>query len=169
MAKKNEHITANEIFVIRRSFDASRHLLCAAFTDPEHLMRWWTPKGFTMVYCKRDLRPGGMFQYCALSATGKAVWGRFVYRKIQERQRIAFTHSFLDEQLAFPGWPQETIHEILFTEQEGKTIMKFSIEAIDEEKRNFLVGYKLMKQNCNESFDQLEYHLAGPMTLNKIA
>ena len=43
---------ADEIFVITRSFDVSQELLFNAFTDPEHLMRWWGPRGFRMVYCK---------------------------------------------------------------------------------------------------------------------
>ncbi len=155
MAKENEHTITKEIFVTSRSFDAPLSLVFAAFTDPEHLIRWWGPKAFSIVYCKRDLRPGGMVHYCARSPEGKAVWGRFAYRKIIEGRCIIFANTFSDEDMPFPGWPQQTIHQVAFTEQEGKTTIILSSEA-----------------TYNESFDQLENYLATicrPMPLNKIA
>ena len=33
--------------VITRIFDAPRELVWKAWTEPEHMMRWWGPKGFT--------------------------------------------------------------------------------------------------------------------------
>jgi uncharacterized protein YndB with AHSA1/START domain len=179
MAKENDHFVTDEIFAIRRSFDAPRNLMFAAFTDPEHMMRWWAPKGYNMVYCRRDLRPGGLFHYCARSPEGKAVWGQFAYKKIIAGRRIDFIHSFLDEhgnpQPVFPGWPAETMHRITFTEQQGKTTINLIIETLtgtDTIQTNFLMGFKQMKKGYTESFDQLEDHLAeisGPIQLNKIA
>jgi len=33
--------------VITRVFDAPRELVFKAWTEPEHVMRWWGPKGYT--------------------------------------------------------------------------------------------------------------------------
>ncbi len=33
--------------VLTRTFDAPRALVFRAGTDPAHLARWWSPKGFT--------------------------------------------------------------------------------------------------------------------------
>src|SRR5215831_16791476 len=45
--------------VITRVFDAPRRLVFKTWTEPERLVRWWGPKGFTMPACAMDVRPGG--------------------------------------------------------------------------------------------------------------
>jgi uncharacterized protein YndB with AHSA1/START domain len=160
---------ADEIFVITRSFDASQELVFNAFTDPEHLMRWWGPRGFKMVYCKLNLRPGGMFHYCAQSPQGDALWGRFIYREISPCRRLIFVNSFSDEYgnltpTPFPGWPQEMLNKVIFTEQHDKTIVTLTSEAIDatvEERKTFVSAFRQMKHGYNGTFDQLEKYLSG--------
>jgi uncharacterized protein YndB with AHSA1/START domain len=43
--------------VITRVLDAPRSDVFTAWTDPERMKQWWGPNGFTMPYCKIDLRP----------------------------------------------------------------------------------------------------------------
>ncbi len=57
-------------FLIRRNFNAPRELVFKAWTETERLTRWWGPKGFTMLSCKLDLRPGGVFLYGMRSPDG---------------------------------------------------------------------------------------------------
>lgn len=45
-----------------REFDAPRHLVFAAFTDPKHLVQWWGPNGFTTTTHSFDMRPGGVWR-----------------------------------------------------------------------------------------------------------
>lgn len=159
---------SDEIFVITRSFEASQELVFNAFTDPEHLMRWWGPKGFSMVYCKLDLRPGGMFHYCAQSPNGEALWGRFVYREISPCRRLIFVNSFSDQSgnltpTPFPGWPQEMLNKVIFTEQPDKTIVTLTSEAIHatvEERKTFVAAFRQMQHGYNGTFDQLENYLS---------
>ena len=49
---------------ITRVFDAPRELVWKAWTEPEHFMRWWGPKGYTAPVYKVDLRVGGKYLYC---------------------------------------------------------------------------------------------------------
>jgi uncharacterized protein YndB with AHSA1/START domain len=42
--------------VITRVLDAPRSDVFKAWTDPERMKPWWGPNGFTMPYCKIDLR-----------------------------------------------------------------------------------------------------------------
>ena len=39
---------ADQAFVVTRVFDAPRDLVFMAWTEPERLIPWWGPKGFTM-------------------------------------------------------------------------------------------------------------------------
>ena len=50
---RSSDAAAQEI-VITRIFDAPRELVWKAWTDPDHLMRWWGPEGFTSPACKID-------------------------------------------------------------------------------------------------------------------
>ena len=45
--------------VLTRVFDAPRSLVFKAWTQPEHLARWWGPQGFVNVAWEMDVRPGG--------------------------------------------------------------------------------------------------------------
>ena len=57
-------------FIISRTFDAPRDRVFAVWTDRDHLMRWFGPRGFTMAHAKLDLRPGGTFHYRLRSPEG---------------------------------------------------------------------------------------------------
>ena len=116
--------------VITRVFDAPRDLVFRAWTEPEHLMRWWGPKGFTTPFCTVDLRPGGVFHYCMRSPEGGDVWGRGVYREIVAPERLVYTDAFADEKGnpveparygMSAGHPRETRVAVTFTEHHGKT------------------------------------------------
>ena len=84
--------------VVTRVFAAPRGLVFAAWTEPEHLKRWWGPKSFTMPYCEIDLRPGGVFLRCMRSPEGRDFWVTGVFREVVVPEKLVFTDSFADAQ-----------------------------------------------------------------------
>ena len=104
--------------VITRVFDAPPHLVFKAWTEPERLVRWWGPRGFSTPSCKMDVRPGGAFRLCMRSPEGTNHWLQGVYREIVEPERVAFTWAWEDED-GQPG--HETLVTVNFVEQGGKT------------------------------------------------
>ena len=68
--------------IITRVFDAPRELVFKAWTEPEHFVRWWGPKGYTTPSCTIDLRPGGVMHHCMRSPEGREVWTKGVFREI---------------------------------------------------------------------------------------
>jgi len=82
---------------ITRFFNASREFLWRAWTEPEHVMQWWGPKGFTSPFCRIDLRVGGSYLYCMRSPEGQDFWSTGVYLEIVPMDRIVATDSFADE------------------------------------------------------------------------
>jgi uncharacterized protein YndB with AHSA1/START domain len=120
---------AGEI-VVSRVFDAPRRLVFEAWTRPEHLLRWWAPKGCTTPVCKVDLRPGGIFHYCMRMPDGRDIWGVGVYREIVEPSLLVYTDSFADAQGnpvppthygMSADHPTETLVTVTFTEHGAKT------------------------------------------------
>ena len=96
MNKPSTQVATRDL-VIERIFDAPVELVWKAWTDPEHVKRWWGSKDFTAPEVKIDFRVGGTFLYCMRSPEGQDVWGTGVYREIVPLKRIVFTDSFADE------------------------------------------------------------------------
>ena len=110
--------TAERTLVIERVFDAPRALVFKAWTEPERLVRWWGPQGFTMPSCKMEARPGGAFRFCMRSPEGTDHWLRGVYREIVEPERLVCTWAWEDVE-GKPG--HETLLTVTFAEHGGKT------------------------------------------------
>src|SRR5258705_11383239 len=76
--------------VITRIFDAPRHLVFQAWTEPDRATRWWGPQGFVTTYCNMDVRPGGTFRVCTRSPAGAEQWKQGVYRQGGAPERVHF-------------------------------------------------------------------------------
>lgn len=48
--------------VLERTIDAPLDLVWKAYTDPEHLKRWFAPKPYEISELELDLKPGGIFR-----------------------------------------------------------------------------------------------------------
>ena len=151
--------SAERELVISRVFDAPRELVWKAWTEPEHLMRWWGPKNFTSPVCKIDFRVGGVYLFCMRSPEGREFWSTGVYREIVEPSRIVYTHSFADEKgvpvpashYEMPGdWPAETHSTVMFEEHQGKTRLTLRHVGIPSG-----VMSEMATAGWNESFDKL--------------
>ncbi len=104
--------------VITRVFDAPRHLVFKAWTEPEHIARWRGPKGYTTTVISMELRPSGAYRYRMRSPEGTDHWLRGVYREIVEPERLVFTYAWEDEH-GRPG--HETLVTVTFEDLHGKT------------------------------------------------
>jgi len=95
--------------VITRVFDAPRELVFKAWTDPEHLERWYAPKGCTTTIRKLEFRRGGVFHHCIRNPRVGDCWCKGAYREIVVPERIVYTLAITDEKetLSSPwmsGW-----------------------------------------------------------------
>jgi uncharacterized protein YndB with AHSA1/START domain len=172
MDRMEEHVASMSSpreFVITRVFDAPRDLVFKAWTESEHLMRWWGPKGFTMKTCKLDLRAGGLFHYCLLFPDGKEMWGKFVYREILKPERLIFIDTFSNEEGGVthhplsPTWPSEVLNTLTFAEHEGKTTVTLRgvpINATDVQRKTFEEGFTSLQKGFTGTMDQLADYLA---------
>jgi len=121
-ARARNSTAAERELTIRRTFDAPRALVFAAWTEPQHLAQWSCPQGFTCSENSGDLRVGGTFAARMRSAAGTEHRLRGAYREVVPPERLVFTHSWVDEQ-GNPG--PETLVTVTLAEHNGRTEMTF--------------------------------------------
>lgn len=85
-----------ERMVITRIFNAPRELVWKAWTDPQYVMQWWGPKGFTTPFCTMDFRVGGKFLCCMKSPDGQEFWNAGEYHEIVLHEKIVASMYFAD-------------------------------------------------------------------------
>ncbi len=155
-------------FVFSRVFDSPRRQVFNAWTQCEHLMKWWGPKGCTMEFCRIDLRPGGVYHYGMRTPDGGMMWGKFVFREVSAPGRLVYVSSFSDEHGGITrhplaaGWPLEMLSTMTLTEHDGKTTVTMSVVPINEsesERRTFVDGHKSMQGGWSGTLDRLDAHL----------
>ena len=135
-----EAASVDRELVITRTFEAPRHRVFQAWTEPSQVARWWGPQGFTTTYCDMDIRPGGAFRVCMRSPEGAHYWKQGVYREVVEPERLVFTFAWEDAE-GEPG--HQTLVTVTFTEQGGKTKLTLhqavfeTVEARNEHQRGW--------------------------------
>jgi len=149
--------------IIIRLFDAPRELVWKAWTEPEGVMRWWGPKGFTSPVSKINLRVGGEYLNCMHSPDGKDHWSKGVFREIVAFERLVMTDSFADENgnmvpASYYGmskdFPLEMLIRVMFEEYDGKTKITLRHIGMPSDADSKGAG-----QGWNESFDKLAEYL----------
>ncbi len=157
--------TSPQELVITRIFDAPRELVWKAWTDPEHVMRWWGPKIFTCPAAQIDFRVGGKYLFCMQSNTGpeawqKGLWSTGLYKEIVPLKKIVCTDCFADEKgNVVPAshygfevdFPLEMLVTVTFEKYQGnktKMTLRHAGLPAGEHFKGANVGW-------NESFDKL--------------
>lgn len=155
-------------FTISRTFEAPRALLWQVWTQPEHLGRWFSPKGVTPVSGKMDLRTGGSYHYCLRTPDGNDMWGKWVFREVTPPERMIWVHSFSDAQggtTRHPmaaNWPLEMLSRATFTESGGKTTVTLewtALNATPAEQKVFDDSHGSMRGGWTGTFEHLEAYL----------
>lgn len=87
-------IDPNLDLVLERTVDVRPELVWRAWTEPEHVMKWFTPKPWETIECEIDLRPGGLFRTTMRSPEGEvqpASNGCFL--EVVPNRRLVFTDA----------------------------------------------------------------------------
>ena len=77
--------------LLERVVDVPRELVWAAWTQPEHVKKWFAPRPFTTPDCEIDLRPGGIFRTVMRSPEGEQFDNAGCFLEVVENERLVFT------------------------------------------------------------------------------
>jgi uncharacterized protein YndB with AHSA1/START domain len=90
--KPAELVGDREIVAVR-VFDAPRELVYKMWTDPQHLTRWWGPKGFSTTTFSMDARPGGVWRFVMHGPDGTDYENKITYLEVVDQQRLVYKHG----------------------------------------------------------------------------
>ncbi len=136
--------------VMRRAFNAPRHLVFNALTKPELIKQWLLgPPGMTMPVCEVDLRVGGEYRYVWRSADGLDMGVRGTYREITPPDRLVHTERF--DEAWYAG---ESIVTTELAEDDGKTIFTVTLQYESREARDMVMASP-MEDGAAASYDRL--------------
>lgn len=86
-------LAADREIVITRVFDAPRERVWEAWTNPQHVVNWWGPNGFTTTIEEMDVRPGGVWKHVMHGPDGTDYPDSCVFMEVARPGRIVFTNE----------------------------------------------------------------------------
>jgi uncharacterized protein YndB with AHSA1/START domain len=134
--------------VVTRTINGQARLVFEAWTKPELLKRWWTPRsmGMSLLSCEADVRVGGRYRFVIGHGASKPMefFGRYI--EVTPHSRLVWTN---DE-----GGDGGSVTTATFEEKGGKTLLVIhdlypSKEALD-------AAGSGMEAGMRETFDQLD-------------
>ena len=79
--------------IITRHLKAPRAMIWAAWSDPQHLEKWWCPKPWTAEVAEFDLKPGGAFRTIMRGPQGEEFDSPGAFLDVVPQERIVFTSA----------------------------------------------------------------------------
>ena len=140
--------------VVTRTFEGPARIVFEAWTKPELIMKWWTPKSFgiTFISCEADVRPGGTYRFVFGHPSfdkPMAFVGR--YLEVDPPNRLVWTNDESEE---------GSVTTVTFEEKDGKTHLLLSDlypskAALDEAMESGSIG------GYPQQFEELDAVLAS--------
>jgi uncharacterized protein YndB with AHSA1/START domain len=147
--------------LITREFDAPKHLVYRAYTDPELVRRWWHANRGEMTACQIDLQVGGKWRYAMVAHEGGfevAFHGE--YRELVPNERIVSTEVF-EGAPPMEGADQGTLNTATFAESDGRTKLTVLVQAPNKQVRDAIIESG-MEDGMQDALDLLE-QIAGSL------
>jgi uncharacterized protein YndB with AHSA1/START domain len=137
--------------VITREFDAPRAVVFDAWTNAEHVARWWDPSRTPLAVCEIDLRPNGAFRFVNSGPEGMKHPFAGVYREIDPPERLVFTAR------TSPSGA-ESVGTLVFSEHDGRTMLMMTIACASRADRDALLQMRV-DVGTTRTLDNLDAYL----------
>jgi uncharacterized protein YndB with AHSA1/START domain len=125
---------------IQKVFDAPIKVVWEAWTNPDHVIKWWAPPGMPIKVEQHDFKVGGKWKYSMPMPDGNQFISEGTYLEIEPFKKIVTTADFK------PMTEGVELH-VLFSADGEKTNFTFSVVhptedyAKQQEKMGFYNGW----------------------------
>lgn len=140
--------------VLSRVIKAKREYVFAAWTDPNHLPRWFGPAGFKIETKTIDIRVGGAWRFDMIAPNGHRFTNRMYFRRIEPPRLIEIDHgSDMDND---PGLFRTTI--TFDAQSDGKTVITLRQLHPTKAQRDAGIGFGAVEYGY-QTLDKLAAHV----------
>jgi uncharacterized protein YndB with AHSA1/START domain len=153
--KARVSLPTDEQILIERQFDAPRHLVYRAFTEPELVRRWWHAKRGEVTVVEIDLRVGGSWRYVMVTYDGAEVGFHGEYREIVPGERVVSSEVYEGLAEGVSEKDAATVNTTTFSELEGRTNVAILIQAPSKTSRDAILASG-MEDGLSDALDLLE-------------
>lgn len=138
---------------IIREFDAPRELLFRAHTEPDLLVQWLGPRGYTMQVDRFEARDGGTWRYVHRDTDGNEFGFHGVFHGTPSLDGIVQTFEFEGA----PG--HVSLESLTFEERDGRTRLHNIAVYQSVEARDAMVQSG-MEDGLNDGYERLDELIA---------
>lgn len=148
----------NRTITIQRLLDAPIDLVWEAWTQAEHIVKWWGPKGMDTKIVYHEFKVGGKWKYVMAMPNGRDFIAEGKYQEITAPNKLVTTANFLP-------MTEGVVMEVLLESNGNQTNFTFNVIHPTEE-------YKIQQEKMGvyngwgSVFDQLAEFLANQI-INK--
>lgn len=154
MATKDslETDTADREIVITRRFDVPRDLVWRALSEPEHLIQWWGPTGFTNTFHEIDVRPGGVWRFIMHGPDGTNFDNYVRFLEVVEGERLVFDQGSSADDVMHSS-------SIVLEDADGGTLVTLRVIFPTRVRRDEVVKKFNAIEGGNQTLARLAEHL----------
>jgi uncharacterized protein YndB with AHSA1/START domain len=118
--------------------------------QPEHIVKWWGPDGFTNTIKTMDIVPGGEWDFVMHGPDGTDYVNKATFKEVIVNEKIVFEH-----------YAPNFIATITFEAQGDKTLLNWHM--LFETAELFIQVVQTFKadEGLKQNIDKLEVYLAG--------
>jgi uncharacterized protein YndB with AHSA1/START domain len=149
----NEAKSDREI-LIERIVEAPRELVWQAWTQPEHIAKWWGPNGFSTTIHEMKVSVGGVWRFIMHGPNGMNFPNKIVFREVVKPERLVYDHSTDDGKNI-----RDFQSTVTFADLGPKT--KVVIRSRFDAKEVYEAALKYAIEGGNQTLARLDQHVGG--------
>lgn len=143
---------ASRSLCVTKILSAPGDLVWKVWTDPDEIVNWWGPEGFTNTIHKMDLVAEGEWRLTMHGPDGKNYPNRSTFIEIVPHKKIVFQHFNPNYEAA-----------ITFEPKEKETLMQWTMLFETVEMYETVVKVFKADEGLKQNVEKLEYYLKQKM------
>lgn len=132
-----------------RTFKAPIDLMWEVWTNPEHIVNWWGPNGFTNTIHKMEFEEGGEWKLTMHGPDGTDFANKSIFKEIIPFKKIVFEH-----------FNPHFITTVLFEAKGEETEIDWSLLFDTAEMRETIIKAHKADEGQKQNLDKLEQYLS---------
>jgi len=135
-----------------KTLNAPVELVWAAWTNPNHIVNWWAPTGFTTTIHRMELKEGGEWLMTLHGPDGKRYPNKSLFKEIVPHKKIVYEH-----------FNPDFIATVIFEPHVDKTLIAWTLLFETTELLEIVVKTFKADEGLKQNVEKLEDYLLQNM------